>query len=275
MSKAAVKEKTAMGLFQKAENLQAFAKVGLYGQQGSGKTTTAMKIAVGLSKLAGGAPIAFVDTETGSDFFVERMKAEGIEFFQLKTRAFRQLAPAIAEAEKAGAILVIDSVTHFWDELKKAYQTQLHRKKLQFQDWDIVKGEWREEYATPFVNSACHILVCGRVQDVYEDFLDEDGKRDITRVGTKMRAEKEFGYEPSLVLEMEALTATMDQLRAAKSKRERAGIVVKSDILIRATVIKDRADLLNGQAFDFPAFDDFAPHFEALSVGGAHLGVDT
>jgi len=272
-SETAVRE--GLKLFQKAENLQAFAKIGLYGPQGSGKTTTAMKIAMGLSRLADGAPIAFVDTETGSDFFVERMKAEGIEFYQLKTRAFRELSPAIAEAERAGAILLIDSVSHFWDELKKAYQKKLKRTKLQFQDWAIVKDEWRDGYATPFVNSACHTIVCGRVQDIFEDFFDDQGQRDIVRVGSRMRAEKEFGYEPSLVLEMEALTASMDELRAAKDKRARAGIHISSDILIRATVIKDRADLLNGQHFDFPDFGDFEPHFASLSLGGKHLGVDT
>ena len=264
-----------MRLFKQAENLQAYAKVGFYGQQGSGKTTTAMKIAEGLSTLGGKArPIAFVDTETGSDFFVGRMKEAGIPFFQLKTRAFRSLAEAIAEAETAEAVLVIDSVSHFWDELKDAYEKRLHRSRLQFQDWAAIKDEWRNGYATPFVNSKCHILVCGRVQDVFEDFVDDEGSRDIVRVGTRMRAEKEFGYEPSLVLEMQSLTTSQDELQKAASKKERQGIKVSSKRLIRATVIKDRADLMNGQVFDFPDFDDFLPHFQTLNLGGKHLGVD-
>lgn len=272
MAEKVVRE--TLKLFKKAENLQAFAKVGLYGPQGSGKTTTAMSIAVGLSELAGGAPIAFIDTETGSDFFVERMKEAGIEFLQMKTRGFLRLAPAIEEAEKVGAVLVIDSVSHFWDELKKAYTKKLNRKRLQFQDWAVVKEEWREGYATPFVNSECHIAVCGRVQDIYEDFFDDSGARDIMKIGSRMRAEKEFGYEPSLVMEMASLNASADELAAAKSKRERAGIHVSSEILIRATVVKDRADSLNGQHFDFPTFEDFAPHFQSLNLGGEHLGVD-
>ena len=155
MTKTAVRE--GLKLFREAENLQAFAKVGFYGPQGSGKTTTAMAIAVGLSGLSDGAPIAFVDTETGSDFFVDRMKEAGIKFYQLKTRAFRQLQPAIQEAEKAGAILIIDSVSHFWDELLGSYKKKLNRKKLQFQDWGVIKPEWKERYAEPFINSKCHI----------------------------------------------------------------------------------------------------------------------
>jgi hypothetical protein len=265
-----------MQLFKRAANLQAFAKVGLYGPQGSGKTTTAMFIAQGLAKMTEKpAPIAFIDTETGSDFFVDRMKEAKIPFYQMKTRAFQQLKPAIEEVEKSGAILVIDSVSHFWDELKQAYQKRLKRKSLQYQDWPIVKGEWRIGYATPFVNSRCHIVVAGRMQDIYDDFFDDDGKRDIVKIGSRMRAEKEFGYEPHLVLEMESLGASQDALEAAKDKKERAGVRVKSELIIRAKVIKDRADVLNGKVFDFPTFDDFLPHFATLNLGGEHLGVDT
>ncbi len=268
---------TAVGfkVFQQAENLLAFGKVGLYGAQGSGKTTTAMKVAVGLARLSAPvAPIAFVDTETGSDFFVERMKSEGIQFYQLKTRAFRQLAPAIEEAEASGAVLVIDSVSHFWDEIRTAYLTKKERSKLQFEDWAIIKDEWRNGYATPFINARCHIIVCGRSQDTYEDFFDDQGRREIAKTGTRMRAEREFGYEPSLVLEMEALSETQDKLRAAKDKRERAGVKISSERIIRATVLKDRADVLNGQVIDFPDFEAFLPHFQALNLGGKHLGVD-
>jgi hypothetical protein len=267
---------TAFKVFQQAENLLAFGKVGLYGAQGSGKTTTAMKVAVGLARLTTpAAPIAFMDTETGSDFFVERMKAEGIPFYQLKTRAFRQLQPAIEEAEAQGAVLVIDSVSHFWDEIRTAYAEKLHRTRLQFEDWAVIKDEWRKGYATPFINAKCHIIVCGRSQDTYEDFFDDQGRREIAKTGTRMRAEREFGYEPSLVLEMEGLSVTQDALRAAKDKRERQGAKISSERIIRATVLKDRADVLNGQVFDFPDFETFQPHFSALNLKGKHLGVDT
>lgn len=269
------KEAATFNLFRQAENLLAYGKVGLYGAQGSGKTTTAMKIAVGLAKLSDPvAPIAFIDTETGSDFFVQRMAEDGIPFVQLKTRAFRQLLPAIEEAERAGAVLVIDSVSHFWDEIRTAYAEKKKRTFIQFEDWAIIKDEWRRGYATPFVNAKCHIIVCGRSQDTYEDFFGDAGRRQIAKSGTRMRAEREFGYEPSLVLEMEGLSVTEDALRAAKSQKERAGVQIKSERIIRATVLKDRSDVLNGHVIDFPDFESFAPHFHALNLGGQHVGVD-
>jgi len=264
-------------IFKEASNRLAYAKTGLYGPQGSGKTTTAMLAAVGLAKLTKEAkPIYFVDTETGSDFFVERMKKEGIPFYQVKTRAFRDLHPAIIEAEKAEAILVIDSVSHFWDELLMAYDKKLHRHgRFQFQDWAVIKGEWRTEYTTPFVAAACHIFVCGRQQAVYEEFFDDQGKKDIMVTGDRMRAEKEFGYEPHLVLKMESVTGTAEQLHTAKSRRERQGVALKSERLIKATVIKDRADMINGQTFTFPTFEDLWPHYQTLNLGGEHLAVNT
>ena len=264
-------------LFKEASNRLAYAKTGLYGPQGSGKTTTAMLAAIGLAKLTDETKsIFFVDTETGSDFFVERMKEEEIPFYQVKTRAFKDLSPAIAEAEKAGAILMIDSVSHFWDELLAAYNKKLNRHgRFQFQDWAAIKGEWRIDYTTPFVAAACHIFVCGRQQAVYEEFWDDQGKKDIMVTGDRMRAEKEFGYEPHLVLKMESLTATSEELHAARSKQERKGVVLKSERLIKATVIKDRADMINGRIFTFPTFADLWPHYQTLNLGGDHLAVDT
>ena len=264
-------------LFKEASNRLAYAKTGFYGPQGSGKTTTGMLVAVGLAKLADDPrPIFFVDTETGSDFFVEKMKEEEIPLYQVKTRAFKDLRPAIEEAECAEAILIIDSVSHFWDELLGAYDKKLKRHgRFQFQDWAAIKGEWRSNYTTPFVAAACHIIVCGRQQAVYEEFFDETGKKDIMVTGDRMRAEKEFGYEPHLVVKMEAMTATSEQLHNAKTKQERKGVLVKSDRLIKATVIKDRADKINGQTFTFPGFEDFWPHYATLNLGGEHLAVDT
>jgi len=285
VSNEAIKTK----LFTPALNRLAFAKVAFYGSQGAGKTGTAMRVAIGLSILAGGKdgpkPIFFIDTETGSDFFVDK-EAESlvrrdltdgaeIPFYQLKTRAFRQLKPAIDEAEESGAVMVIDSVSHFWDELIAAYMKRMKRKFMHFEDWQPVKHDWRELFATPFVNSKVHVVSCGRLQQLFEDMFDEDGKRDIVAIGDRMRAEKEFGYEASLEVKMESMQVGVDQLRAAKDKKERAGLEIRSDMMIQATVLKDRSEMLNGKVFQFPTFEDFLPHVQWLNLGGEHLGVDT
>jgi hypothetical protein len=63
-----------MTLFKPAEITTAYLKMALMGFQGSGKTYTATSVTVGLVQMmrelkldAGDKPIAFIDTEKGSD----------------------------------------------------------------------------------------------------------------------------------------------------------------------------------------------------------------
>jgi len=264
-----------MSLFQTAENLQGFAKIGLYGLAGSGKSTTAIKIAVGLSKMEDDPrPIYYLDTETGSDWFVERMQELGIPYKQAKRRDFTALGQAIDLAEKDGAVLIVDSISHFWNEIKDAYMKQKGLKFMRMTDWGPVKDSWNDGYATKFTNAKCHIIVCGRVQDIYETVL-EGAAPEFIRTGDRMRAEKDFSHEPSLVLRMESMPVAKEELEHAKTRKQRQGIQVSSDMLIRATVMKDRSDAMNGQTIDFPSFDDFLPHFAEVNIGGKHFGVDT
>ena len=257
-----------MPVFSVAENLVAYAKIGLYGLAGSGKTTTAMHFAVGLSGEEK-KPIFFLDTETGSDFFVERMKKLGIPFHQSKSRTFAQVEVAIEEAEKAGAILIIDSISHFWDEIQDAFLRRTRQQIIRFQDWGEIKRQWKAHLALPLVNSKCHTIICGRQQDIYD--IDFSGDRkEIVKTGDRMGAEKNLAHEPHLVMRMDARQATPEKIKqAAKGKK------VNSKMLIEATVTKDRADILNGKVITFPTFEDILPHLAEINIGGRHVGVDT
>jgi len=89
-----------MGLLTEARNEQAAAKIGAFGGQGSGKTTTCSQIAIGLSlNFHQGAPVAFLDTEKGSDFSRIMFEAEGVKLLRVKSRALKDLLAAIKEAE--------------------------------------------------------------------------------------------------------------------------------------------------------------------------------
>ena len=63
-----------MALLKKAQNQTAFLKAGIMGFQGSGKTYTAVDLAIGLTKLSKGTKVAFYDTETGSDFHIKKFE---------------------------------------------------------------------------------------------------------------------------------------------------------------------------------------------------------
>jgi len=246
-----------MTLLKPAENLQAFAKVGIFGFAGSGKTFTATQIAIGLCKLSGGKKIAMFDTETGSDFIISHAQEAGVKLDVAKKRSFKDLLDVIDEAEKGYNVLVVDSITHVWRDIVDSYKKKVGREKLKFHDWGPIKSRWGI-YTDLFVNANIHIIVCGRAGYEY-DYQPED--QELIKTGTKMKVENEFGFEPSLVIEME-------RIRAAKPNSQ------SSNWVHVAHVLKDRTDTINGRSFETPTFESFMPHFEHLNIGGKHFGVD-
>lgn len=275
---------TRGSLLKKAENKMAYFKAGILGFPGSGKTYTASLLAIGICKATGNNKVAFFDTETGSDFMLTKLQAEGVEVFQVKSASFRDCVQTIEECEEQGiGVLIIDSITHVWRDLCDSYDRKMNRRgRLQFQDWNVIKQQWKD-YTNAFVNSKVHIIACGRAGYEYETDINEDGSKDLIKVATKMKVETEFGFEPSLIIEMERTTEDRDAIREylgktdqkAKTQKQLHKPEVGSVTIHRAYVLKDRTDKLDGQTFDNPTFDDFAPHFKALNIGGEHMGVDT
>lgn len=278
-----------MSLFRPAMNDQAYLKAGFYGSSGTGKTTTASLIATGIHRLIKSErPIGFIDTETGSTFVNKTVfEPAGIKLHVSKSRAFVDLLTAIREAEKAFDILVIDSITHMWRDYIKSYKVANRLKFIRIQDWGTLKERWAE-YTDLYVNSGLHIIMCGRASNVFEDVEDEKDddsekkKFKAVKVGTKMAAEGETGYEPSLLVEME------------KVYIGEGGKYVR-----RANVVKDRFMLIDSKEFDFEpldfgdvskltpeklkqtlermlkkTFNCFYPHVAMLNLGGQHIGVD-
>ena len=261
-------------LLKEAAVEQAAAKVGVFGLQGSGKTTTSALIALGLSKTYhNGAPVAFMDTENGSDYLVPIFKIEGVKLLNFKSRAFKDM--------KSGAgccAYLVDSYSHPWIELCDSFKERSKRKRLEFHHMDALKSLWRG-WTDQMLNSPLHVILSGRlgwVWDREED--DEDGKGDLIKLGTKMKSESEAGYEPSLLIEMEAI-----QSDAARVKKTRAK---QGTIVHHAYVLKDRWRTLNGRTFTWkdmnaykagdykPVFETFLPHWSQLVIGAKQTAVD-
>ena len=268
-------------LFKVAESTTAFFKGGIYGFQGSGKTYTGVEIVIGLYKfLKAEKPVYFMDTEMGSDWAIPRFKEEGIELRVAKTRAFSDICDGIKEDEKEGFALFVDSASHYWRELCESYQRKHNIKRMMVYHWIPLKQEW-SKFTNLLVNSHLHIMVAGRAGWEYDMEEAEDGKKELIKTGTKMKAEGEFGFEPSLVLEMERVRVADDGTEVGEKvegKKGRTSAKIGNKVLHRCHVIKDRrmdAKSLDGQAFDNPVFENFVPHMELLNFGGDHLGIDS
>lgn len=258
-----------MALFKPAENTMAYLKAGFMGEAGSGKTHTATLVAIGLVQylkskgIAGSDKPAFMlDTENGSSWIKPMFDEAGIPLLVAKTRAFKDLVPAVREAEQNASVLFIDSITHFWEELQNSYLATLSERRgrtmtrLEFQDWNFIKGQWRK-FSDAFVTSNLHCILCGRLGWEYENVEDERGKKQIEKSGAKMQAEKGLGYEPNILVWMER---NMDLHTKAIART--------------ATVLKDRSRRLDGKQFPDPTFGTFLPHIEFMALGGKHESAD-
>lgn len=270
-----------MSIFKKATNTMAFAKVGILGFAGAGKTRTASEIAIGLHKaIDSKKPVGFIDTETGSDFVLPIFQKHGIELMVSKTRAFSDLAAGLREGPSIFDILIIDSVSHFWVDIVESYRKKKNVNRLSFQDWGIIKPMWSNDFSTPFVTSPLHIIVCGRAGFEYDYFEGDDGKMELYKTGTKMKAEGEFGFEPSLLIEMERIKnpEATESYREAKTKdakmRAAKQIMTEREFVRQATVLKDRSDIMDGKVFYNPSYADFAPHWQSINIGGEHHPIE-
>jgi hypothetical protein len=222
-----------------------------------------------------------MDTETGSDFVLPIFQKHSIDLMVSKTRAFKDLAEGLKEAIGTYDILIIDSVSHFWVDIVESYRKKKNVNRLSFQDWGIIKPMWSNDFSTPFVTSAMHIIVCGRAGFEYDYFEGEEGKMELYKTGTKMKAEGEFGFEPSLLIEMERIKnpEATEQYRDAKTKdakmKAAKQIMNEREFVRKATVLKDRSDIMDGSIFYNPAYTDFAPHWQSINIGGEHKPLES
>jgi ribosomal protein L40E len=258
----------------------AFLKMSIYGFAGSGKTRTAAEIAAGMHQyIKSEKPVVMIDTETGSDFIAPIFQGKGIKFMGVKSRSFADLISVVENLSNSSDVLIVDSLTHIWTELQDAYRRKKYAcykcgasgmmngstckkcdgtgavtDKLALHDFAPIKREWGK-FVDLYLNSKAHIILCGRAGFEYISQETLEGKLEIIKGGTKMRAEGETNYESSLVLEM----------RADKDKKGVKNV---------GFVWKDRASILNGQEFTFPKFEDFLPHINSLNLGGAHVAIE-
>ena len=244
-----------------------FAKVGIHGFPGSGKSHTASLIAIGISKqFCDGAPVAMFDTEKGSAWLKPMFDEAGVKLLTAKCRSFVDLMTFTKEVAESGAgVFVVDSVTHPWNELMEAALQRFRTKRLEFHHWNHIKPEWAR-FADWFLNVEMHGVICGRAGYEYEmqEHPTKPGKKELIKAGTKMRVEGQFGFEPSLCLEMEAV-------QLSREKRD----IHEKEMLWRAYVLKSRGGILAGAVFDNPTYADFSEWFDQLDPTKGESQVDT
>ena len=228
-----------MAGFRKAKAEQAALKVGIYGPPGSGKTFTALLFAEGLSAIHK-KRVAFVDTERGTDVYVQAVAARAVhpgafDVDALYTRSLTEIMDAVRGlSPETHCAVVLDSITHVWEAARLAYSgRETKAGTIPFHAWAKIKKPYKDLMAF-LLNSPMHVFILGRQGNEFEE--DEE-TGETKKVGVKMKAEGETAYEPHILLRMEAV-------------RQKDGSAIPT-----AFAEKDRTGILQGRTFASPTFD--------------------
>jgi len=238
--------------FTSAENTKPYFKAGLQGFAGAGKTFTAGKIAIGLhKKLKSKKPVVIFDTEKAAKFLKPLFKEAKIELLVRESRSMADLKETMERCRDGFSdILIIDSISHVWENFLEAYKKKVNRNNFQFQDWGVIKPTWKAEFSDPFVNDPYHVLMCGRAGYEYENEVNPDTKRrEIHKSGIKMKVEGETAYEPDMLVLMNRFEKVLEEDK--KVWRE-------------ATILKDRSNTIDGKTFKNPTFKDFESAIDVM-----------
>jgi hypothetical protein len=260
-----------------------YVKGSLYGPPGTGKTTVMAMLLIHLSKTYhNSAPVAWLASEKGVDFVLDFFKAEGVPLMVSRSRSFVDLRAATRDARESGCCAVgVDSITHFWQEL---FTEGMKARGARLQKIMRIKEEWAP-FSQDFQDSPLHFLVTGRLGFNWEEAEVQDDKtgeitKEVSRGGSKIKAEGDFGHEPDLEIEMSAVEDP-DFMRWEKVRGKNRK-TFRSQMIHVATLKKSRVWALNGKAFswkDQPAYklgyyksvaECFQPHFDSINIGGSH-----
>lgn len=184
--------------FKKASKQQAKLRAAFFGPSGAGKTYTALRVATGI-----GGSIAVIDTERGSaSKYADRFTFDVLD---LPEHGIDTYVEAINAAGEAGYnVLIIDSLSHAWQELLEGID-KLANAKYRGNTWSA----WSE--GTPkqrrlvdaILNYPGHIVATMRSKTAWEQEKDErTGKTKPVRVGLAPEQGKGIEYEFDLLLEL-------------------------------------------------------------------------
>jgi hypothetical protein len=183
--------------FTKATKASAKLRAALFGPSGAGKTFTALRIAAGL-----GGAIAVIDTERGSaSKYADRFSFDVLD---LEHAGIPSYQGAIEAAAQAGyPVLIIDSLSHGWQELLQEID-RLAAAKYRGNTWSA----WSE--GTPkqralveaILTYPGHVIATMRSRTEWSIESDGKGRQKPVRVGLAPEQGKGIEYEFDLLLEL-------------------------------------------------------------------------
>jgi len=187
--------------FEDAVRAAEKARIALTGPSGSGKTYTALSIGTGL--LPEGGTLGVIDTERGS-----ASKYAGLFTFKtMKLPSFepQTLIRALAVAAARGIdVVIIDSLTHFWSGRGGAL-AQVDQKTRNSTSKNAFTTGWKDvsplllDMLDAILSYPGHVICTMRVKTEWVIQENDRGKKEPTKVGTKLDQRDGMDYEFDLV----------------------------------------------------------------------------
>jgi hypothetical protein len=187
--------------FAKAERTNLYLRCALFGPSGSGKTMTALRMAKGIAGKMG-VPYAVIDTEARSaskyadryDFEVDNLAYKTIDHYLASMEA----------AKKAGyKVLVIDSMSHAWQELTAEVDriAQSSTSKSTFSPWAKVNPK-QKRFIDAILNYPGHIIATMRSKTEWVIGEGKNGKTVPEKIGLAPEQGKGIEFEFDLLVEL-------------------------------------------------------------------------
>ena len=184
--------------FIKATRKQIKLKLAITGAAGSGKTFSALRLALGL-----GPKVAFIDTENGSaSLYSDRFSFDTLDMAPPYTH--EKFIAAIKDAEAGGYdTLVIDSASHFWEGILD-YKNKLDaRGGNSYTNWNDAGAKFKG-ILDAVLQSKLHVICCMRSKMDYVQEKDDRGKTTIKKVGLAPIMRDGISYEFTTVWDVDA-----------------------------------------------------------------------
>ena len=170
------------------------ARLMLSGAPGSGKTRTSLIVA---SVLADGGDVLVIDTERESALTY----ADDFTFHHLGWNPPydpRELAETLYEAGQKYAVVVVDSLSHFW---RKSGGT-LDIAEGKFSGWKVARPA-QEDMIDAILGTKSHVIVNVRAKVEYTQTVDERGRHSVQKLGMAPQQDDTLEYEVNLAAELD------------------------------------------------------------------------
>lgn len=197
--------------FRRAERKKARLRLGLAGPAGSGKTTSALLIAFGIS--GDWSKIGLVDTENGSGELYAGATIGGVLIGDYNVLPLsppylpEKYIQAIHLAEQAGLeVLVLDSISHAW--AGEGGLLDLHGKISSSSKSGNSYAAWREvtplhnQFVEAMLQSKIHIIATMRSKMEYAIEKGKDGSTTVKKLGMAPVQRDGMDYEFTTVLDL-------------------------------------------------------------------------